>query len=567
MPNSSIVRKASSLVTPITATDWDAKGLKTPVFLNISSYSGRMNDRHQSNGAPRPVVLCILDGWGARESADDNAIALARTPIWDRYVNNYPMTRLEASSRDVGLPEGQMGNSEVGHMNIGAGRVVVQSLPQIDDAVVDGSLAANPVLNDLIGALTDSGGTCHLMGLLSPGGVHSHQNHIAALARIVAGAGVPVAVHVFLDGRDTPPSSATGYLDTFMADIADCENVWVATVSGRYFAMDRDKRWARVEKAFRVLADAVGEVSASPLDVIERAYTNGTTDEFVPPTVIGDYGGMSDGDGLLMANFRADRAREILAALDDPEFQEFARPRAIAFAARVGMTEYSATLNKRFGTLFPARSLDNILGQVVSDCGLSQLRVAETEKYAHVTFFLNGGREDVFRGEERILVPSPHVATYDLQPEMSAPEVTDKLVEAIESGRFDFIAVNYANGDMVGHTGDLQAAIKAAETVDECLGRVEAAVVQAGGAMLITADHGNLERMTDHESGQAHTAHTTNLVPAILVNPPDGVHGLKDGRLADVAPTILSLMKLSQPADMTGRSLIDFGGAKTAAAQ
>jgi 2,3-bisphosphoglycerate-independent phosphoglycerate mutase len=526
-----------------------------------------MNDSHRTNGRPCPVVLCILDGWGAREPADDNAIAMARTPNWDRYTNSFPMARLEASSRDVGLPEGQMGNSEVGHMNLGAGRVVVQSLPQIDDAVADGSLAANPVLGNLIGALKDSGGTCHLMGLLSPGGVHSHQVHIAALAKIVAGAGVPVAVHLFLDGRDTPPSSAVGYLHTFMVDITDCENVTVATVSGRYFAMDRDKRWDRVEKAFRVLADAAGEVAASPLDVIERAYANGTTDEFVLPTAIGDYRGMLDGDGLLVANFRADRAREILAALDDPNFKEFARPRAIDFAVRVGMTEYSAALNKRFGTLFPARSLNNILGQIVSDCGLTQLRIAETEKYAHVTFFLNGGREDEFRGEERILVPSPKVATYDLQPEMSASGVTDKLVEAIESGRFDFIAVNYANGDMVGHTGDLQAAIKAAETVDECLGRVEAAVVQAGGTMLVTADHGNLERMTDVESGQAHTAHTTNLVPAILVNPPDGVQGLKDGRLADVAPTILSLMKLSQPADMTGHSLIDFGGAKTAAAQ
>ena len=450
-------------------------------------------------------------------------------------------------------------------MNLGAGRVVMQELPRIGRAIATGELARNPRLLDFIAALKKSGGACHLMGLLSPGGVHSHQDHMAALARIVANAGVPVAVHAFLDGRDTPPKSALDYLAEFEVNIAGLKNVSVATVIGRYFAMDRDRRWERVAKAFAALADGQGERAGSPRAAVEAAYARGETDEFVRPSVVSAYAGMKDGDGLLMANFRADRVREILAALADPAFSGFARARVSAFAARLGMTEYSAELDRLFPALFETENLTRILGEVVADAGLRQLRIAETEKYAHVTFFLNGGREQEFPGEERILVPSPKVATYDLKPEMSAIEVTDKLVEAIGSGRFDLIVVNYANGDMVGHTGILSAAIRAAETIDACLGRLERALVEAGGAMLITADHGNCEQMADHATRQAHTAHTLNLVPAILVNGPASVAGLRDGRLCDVAPTVLGLMGLAQPGEMSGTSLLVSGSAAKAA--
>ncbi|MDO8605993.1 MAG: 2,3-bisphosphoglycerate-independent phosphoglycerate mutase [Phaeospirillum sp.] len=506
---------------------------------------------------PRPVVLCILDGWGWREDPTDNAIALADTPNWDRFLAAYPHALLQSSGLQVGLPDGQMGNSEVGHMNLGAGRVVMQDLPRIDTAVADGSLARNPALTDMIAAVKATGGVCHLMGLLSPGGVHSHQDHLAALARTVADAGVPVAVHTFLDGRDVPPSSAKGYLERFLADIAG-HDVRVATVSGRYYAMDRDQRWDRVRLAWDALVEGKGKGEAAPdaVAAVTRSYAAGKTDEFVLPTVVAGYDGMKDGDALLMGNFRADRAREILACLVDPAFDGFARPRQVVFAARLGLTEYSKGLNAFLGTLFPAESLSNILGEVLSGAGLTQLRIAETEKYAHVTFFFNGGREKVFPGEERILVPSPKVATYDLQPEMSAREVTDKLIEAIAGGGFDVVVVNFANGDMVGHTGFLDAAIAAAQTVDSCLGRLEAAVIAAGGTMLVTADHGNAEQMKDLTSGQPHTAHTTGPVPLVLVAPPAGVSAIRDGRLADVAPTMLALLGLAQPAEMNGHSLL-----------
>ncbi|WP_142849987.1 2,3-bisphosphoglycerate-independent phosphoglycerate mutase [Telmatospirillum sp. J64-1] len=507
------------------------------------------------NRRPRPVVLCILDGWGHREERDNNAIALADTPNWDRLMRDCPRSFIETSGLQVGLPEGQMGNSEVGHMNLGAGRVVMQDLPRIDQAVADGSLAANQTLIDMIGTLRDTGGVCHLMGLMSPGGVHSHQDHLAALARIVAGAGVKVMVHAFLDGRDTPPSSAKDYVAKFLADV-DGFDVAIATVSGRYYAMDRDKRWDRVQLAYDAMTLAKGERAADALGAIVQSYEAGKTDEFMLPTVIGDFTGMKDGDGLLMGNFRADRAREILAALVDPAFDGFERAARPDFSVRVGMVEYSRELNAFLPALFPAEQLTEILGEVICEHGLTQLRIAETEKYAHVTFFFNGGREQVFPGEDRILVPSPKVATYDLQPEMSAPEVTDKLVEAIDSGKYDLIVVNYANGDMVGHSGILSAAIKAAEAVDGCLGRLEQAVIRAGGVMLITADHGNAEQMADASTGQPHTAHTTGAVPLLLINAPRHVTGLRNGRLADIAPTVLSLMGLPQPAEMTGHPLL-----------
>lgn len=507
-------------------------------------------------GRPRPVVLCVLDGWGHRVECEDNAICQARTPVYDRWLKTWPHGLLNASELEVGLPQGQMGNSEVGHMNLGAGRVVMQELPRIDQAVADGSLAKNPALLDFIAALKRSGGTCHLMGLLSPGGVHAHQDHLAALARIVAASGVTVAVHAFLDGRDTPPRSAPEYLALFRSDIAGATGAALATVCGRYYAMDRDKRWERVALAYDLLVDARGERAGDAVKAVEASHAAGVTDEFVKPVVIGGYRGMKDGDGVLMANFRADRAREILAALLDPAFDGFKRGRVVKFAAALGMVEYSTALNKLLAAVFPASRLGNGLGEVVAKAGLRQLRIAETEKYAHVTFFFNGGEEAVFPNEERILVPSPKVATYDLKPEMSAFEVTDRLVDAIGSGRFDLIVANFANTDMVGHTGDLPAAIKAVEAVDRCLGRLEEAVKRAGGAMLVTADHGNAEMMHDRQTGQAHTAHTMNLVPAILVNAPKGIGRLADGRLADVAPTLIELMGLDRPAEMTGRSLI-----------
>jgi 2,3-bisphosphoglycerate-independent phosphoglycerate mutase len=517
-----------------------------------------MNDmlRQFPGGRPRPMVLCVLDGWGHRVECEDNAICQARTPVFDRWLKTWPHGLLNASELEVGLPQGQMGNSEVGHMNLGAGRVVMQELPRIDQAVADGSLARNPALVKFIAVLRKSGGTCHLMGLLSPGGVHSHQDHLAALARIVAQAGVAVAVHAFLDGRDTPPKSAPDYLAKFQSDIADAPGATIATVCGRYYAMDRDKRWERVALAYDALVDAKAPRAGDAVAAVRASHEAGVTDEFVKPVAVGAYPGMREGDGVLMANFRADRAREILAALLDPAFDGFERPRVVKFAAALGMVEYSAALNRLLDVAFPSSRLANGLGEVVAKAGLRQLRIAETEKYAHVTFFFNGGEEAVFPNEERILVPSPKVATYDLKPEMSAFEVTDRLVAAIESGRFDLIVVNYANTDMVGHTGDLKAAIKAVEAVDRCLGRLEEAVRKAGGAIFVTADHGNAEMMHDHATGQAHTAHTMNLVPAILVNAPKGVMRLADGRLADVAPTLIELMGLERPAEMTGASLL-----------
>ncbi len=502
---------------------------------------------------PKPVVLCILDGWGHAAPGACNAVSLAKAPTWRRWMAEAPHALIDASELHVGLPEGQMGNSEVGHMNIGAGRVVMQDLPRIDAAIRSGDLAGNPALAEFIDKLKASGGSCHLMGLLSPGGVHAHQMHLAALARILAAAGIEVLVHAFLDGRDTPPESARGYLADFAAETP---GIAFATVGGRYFAMDRDKRWERVALAYDCLVDGAGERAASADAAVASAYARGETDEFVRPTAIGSYAGMRDGDGLLMGNFRADRARQILAALLDPEFAGFARRRRPRFAAALGMSEYSTELNRFLATLFPPADLSDTLGEILARAGRHQLRIAETEKYAHVTFFFNGGEERQFPGEERILVPSPKVATYDLKPEMSAYEMTDKLVAAIDSGRFDFVVVNFANTDMVGHSGKLAPAIAAVEAVDRCLGRLEAAVRGAGGALLVTADHGNAEMMCDPITGGPHTAHTLNRVPLVLINAPTGITALEDGELADIAPTLLALLGLPQPAAMTGHSLL-----------
>ncbi len=509
-----------------------------------------------SRPRPRPLVLCILDGWGERAADADNAIESAKTPVWHRLMARWPHARLQASEHHVGLPDGQMGNSEVGHTNLGAGRVVVQDLPRIDAAIASGELARMPALRNFIAALKKSGGTAHLFGLLSPGGVHSHQHQIAALARILAEAGVPVAVHAVLDGRDTPPKSALSCVADFEREVAGLAGLRIATVVGRYYAMDRDQRWDRVERAYRLLITGEGEAASTAAAAIKAGYARGETDEFVQPAAVGGYRGVQDGDGLLLANFRADRVREIAGALLDPDFSGFSRGRRIHFAAAVGLVEYSTELSPRLATLFPPEKLDDTFGEIISKAGLSQLRIAETEKYAHVTFFFNGGRETVFAGEERILVPSPRIATYDQQPAMSAPAVTDKVVEAIESGRFDVIVLNYANADMVGHTGRLDAAIAAVETLDHCLGRLAAAVEAAGGTLVVTADHGNAETMRDPTTGEPHTAHTLNPVPLMVVNPPAAIEHMRDGTLADVAPTLLSLLSLPQPAAMRGHSLI-----------
>lgn len=512
----------------------------------------------------KPVVLCILDGWGYRDQQKDNAIKLGNTPVYDRLWNTVPRAWLKTSGLAVGLPDGQMGNSEVGHMNLGGGRVVLQDLPRIDKAVETGELAKNPELVSFIDALKASGGTAHLMGLMSPGGVHSHQDHMAALVNIIAAQGVPVRVHAFMDGRDTPPKSAVPFLEKFEADIAGVADAKLATATGRYWALDRDKRWDRVEKAYKALVSASGEqIANSAIEAIEAAYTRGENDEFVAPTVIGDYSGMKDGDGLLMANFRADRAREILTGLVDPAFDGFNREKTVKFAARAGMVEYSSAHNEFLTVLFPSENIKNSLGETLANLGIPQLRIAETEKYAHVTFFFNGGAEQPFEGEDRTLIPSPDVATYDLKPEMSAHEVTDDLVAAIKSGKYGAIIVNYANPDMVGHTGVLSAAIKAVETIDGCLGRLEEAVKEAGAAMIITADHGNVEMMTDETTGQPHTAHTNFDVPALLVN---HEATFKDGALADVSPTLLSIMGVAQPVEMTGTNLVSNAGEARATA-
>jgi 2,3-bisphosphoglycerate-independent phosphoglycerate mutase len=509
-----------------------------------------------NESAPRPVVLCILDGWGHRPAPADNAVTAARKPNYDRLVATCPQALIDASELYVGLPTGQMGNSEVGHMNLGGGRVVMQDLPRIDQAIQDGSLAANADLRAFIDKLKKSKSTCHVMGLVSPGGVHSHQHQIAALANIVAEAGVPVIAHAFLDGRDTPPKSARDYLADFTKSFKSGLPIRIGTVSGRFYAMDRDKRWDRVTKAYETLVNAQGEHATTADEAVTKGYAADLTDEFVLPTVIGDYAGMKDGDGVLMGNFRADRAREMLTALLDPQFDGFNRSRLVSFAAALGLVEYSSALNEFLGTLFPSEPVKMGLGETVSRAHRKQLRIAETEKYAHVTFFFNGGEERVFDGEERILVPSPKVATYDLKPEMSAFEVTDKLVEAINSKKFDLVVVNYANTDQVGHSGVFAAAVKAVEVVDTCIGRVMEAVKRVGGCLLVTADHGNVEQMFDPETGQPHTQHTLNRVPALLYNGPADVRSLADGRLADVAPTVLRLMGLPQPAEMTGTSLL-----------
>lgn len=503
---------------------------------------------------PRPVVLLILDGWGHREETADNALALAELPNWRGLLARCPHTLIHTEGKYVGLPDGQMGNSEVGHMNLGAGRIVYQDLTRVDAAIEDGSFFANPELVAACAAAKADGGTLHVMGLLSPGGVHSHEQHLFAMLELAHRAGVPqVAVHAFLDGRDTPPQSARASLEALQALCARLGNARIASVGGRYFAMDRDKRWDRVQRAWEAIVEARAEYrAADALTALEAAYARGETDEFVAPTVLEGAGPMHDGDAVVFMNFRADRARQLTAAFVDPGFTGFAARRPV-LSRFVCLTEYDAALPA--AVAFPPEDLRNTFGEVVAEAGLTQLRIAETEKYAHVTFFFSGGREAPFAGEERILISSPKVATYDLQPQMSLPELTERLVEAIASGGFDAIVCNIANPDMVGHSGILEAAIRAAEAVDVALGRIVAAVRAAGGALIITADHGNLEMMRDPETGQPHTAHTVGPVPLVYVGDRN-VSLRAGGALRDVAPTLLDLMRLPQPAAMTGHSLL-----------
>ncbi len=499
-----------------------------------------------------PVALVILDGLGLRAQREGNAVALANTPTLDRLTATVPMATLRTHGPDVGLPEGQMGNSEVGHMNIGAGRVVMMDLPKIDAAIGDGCFANRPALRAHIDTLKASGGTCHLMGILSPGGVHAHQRHLAHAARLIASEGIEVRLHLIGDGRDVPPRSIEGYWTTLQADLGDDSRIRVATLSGRFYVLDRDNRWDRVKRAYDAIAQGKGEHANTVTEAITAVYARDETDEFIAPTVIGDYSGIAPGDGILCVNYRTDRAREILAALADPAFDAYDRPTP-TLAAATGMVEYSDAHAAYMTAIFPDETIEDTLGQVVARAGLRQLRLAETEKYPHVTFFFNGGVETPNEAEDRHMAPSPKVATYDLAPEMSAREVTDRLVSAIRSGEYDFIVTNYANPDMVGHTGDLDAAIKAVETVDFDLGEAIAAIKAVGGSMLICADHGNCETMIDPETGGPHTAHTLNEVPVWLVG---GKGELAAGRLADVAPTLLALLGIDQPIAMTGQSLI-----------
>ncbi len=503
---------------------------------------------------PKPVVLCILDGWGLREEREGNAPVLANTPNFDRIMDTCPSATLITHGPDVGLPKGQMGNSEVGHTNIGAGRVVAMDLGAIDLAIEDGSFAKNEALQDFVSKLKDTGGTAHLMGVISDGGVHGHINHVIAALETVTAAGIPTVLHAITDGRDVAPDSAMEYFDTLLAALP--KGATIGTVVGRYYALDRDNRWERVSTAYDAMIHGKGVATATDAKAaIQQSYDNDTLDEFIPATVIGDYTGVAENDGFFCLNFRADRAREILAAIGQPRFDEFDVGERPALAGLLGMVQYSDDHNTYMTTAFPKREIVNTLGEWVSKQGKTQFRLAETEKYPHVTFFLNGGKEVPENGEDRFMPKSPKVATYDLQPEMSSEEVTDKFVAAIEKG-YDLIVTNFANPDMVGHTGDLQAAMDACAAVDTGLGRVMDALEQAGGTMIVTADHGNCETMIDPETGGPHTAHTTNLVPVALVGGPKDAT-LHTGRLADLAPTLLQLMGLPKPDEMTGESLID----------
>ncbi len=501
----------------------------------------------------KPLVLCILDGWGERENTPDNAISNANLKNWNYILSKYPHTTIQASEENVGLPSGQMGNSEVGHMNIGAGRIVKQTLPRINQAFYERSVQDIPSFISLIEKLQYTGGTCHIMGLLSPGGVHSHQDHLVGLILLLSEAGIPVVVHAFLDGRDTPPQSARDYLESFLNICQSFVGVSIGTISGRYYSMDRDKRWDRTELSYNAIVNADAKHFNGVLDAIDFSYQTGITDEFVKPSVIGNYNGIKDEDAVFMFNFRSDRVRQILSSLVDPDF-DFFPVKKINFCSKIGMTSYSEKLDQYFDILFPSEKIKKTLGEIISDNGMNQLRIAETEKYAHVTFFFNGGVESNYPGEDRILINSPKVSTYDLKPEMSAREVTKKLLAALDEDKYDFIVLNFANSDMLGHTGIQSAAEKAVEVVDDCIGLLKDKILSKEGTLIITADHGNAEQMIDGD--KPHTAHTMNPVPFVVVsqNTPDALK--ETGKLADIAPTVLQLLEIKKTKLMTGESLI-----------
>lgn len=503
----------------------------------------------------RPLALIILDGWGYSEDPRHNAIMAADTPVWDQLWQQYPHTLINASGAGVGLPGEQMGNSEVGHLNIGAGRVVYQEFTRIGQAIKTGSFFENSTLTDGVDVAVNNGGAVHVMGLLSDGGVHSHVEHIQAMVKLAAQRGAQkIYVHAFLDGRDTPPRSAHKALAAMESTYAELGIGKTASLIGRFYAMDRDQRWNRVEQAYRLISDGEAEFQADSAQAgLDAAYARDENDEFVKATVIGDTVKIHDGDSVFFMNFRADRARELSECFIKNGFDAFAKPRDIKLSAFVTLTEYKKDFDAP--AAYPPEKFNNLLGEYLAQQGLHQLRIAETEKYAHVTFFFNGGRDAPYEGEERILVPSPKVDTYDQQPEMNAPEVADQLVKAIHSNKFDVIICNFANADMVGHTGNFAAAVKAVETLDNCLGRIWSALKEAGGEMLVTADHGNAEKMQDDEKGQAHTAHTSNLVPLLYAGRPGKC--TPQGNLSDIAPTMLSLMNLPIPAEMSKHLLVE----------
>lgn len=503
----------------------------------------------------RPLALIIMDGWGYSDDPDNNAVLAAHTPVWDKLWQHYPHTLIHASGQGVGLPGDQMGNSEVGHLNLGAGRVVYQEFTRISKAIEEGTFFQNKTLTNAVDKAVEKDKAVHIFGLLSDGGVHSHEEHIHAMVKLAAERGADkIFVHAFLDGRDTPPQSAQSGIDKLENVFSSLGKGRFASIIGRFYAMDRDKRWNRVEAAYRLVAEGEAEFHAdSASEALNNAYAREETDEFVKATTVGEPVRIEDGDSVVFMNFRSDRARELTECFIQPDFDGFEKPRDIQLADYVTLTEYKKDYTAPIA--FPNEKMNNILGAYLSSLGLKQLRIAETEKYAHVTFFFNGGLDTPFDGEDRILIPSPKVETYDQQPEMSAPEVADKLAEAISSEKYDVIICNFANADMVGHTGNFDAAVKAVETLDSCLGQVWSALEQVGGEMIVTADHGNAERMVNHETGQAHTAHTNNVVPLLFAGRDAVCH--EHGTLSDIAPTMLNLLELPIPAEMSKHLLIE----------
>jgi 2,3-bisphosphoglycerate-independent phosphoglycerate mutase len=510
---------------------------------------------------PKPVILTILDGWGIGNEESNNSIYQADIPTWHYLMQNYPHTEIITSGEAVGLPKGQMGNSEVGHMTIGSGRVILQDLERINQAFLSKEIEHNKYILSLINDLYNSNKTCHIMGLCSDGGVHSHIDHIKGITELLANKNIDIKLHLFLDGRDTSPDSGIIYIEEMEKLVQKYPHVSIATITGRYYAMDRDKNWDRTKLAYDAIISGHGAITDSFINAINTNYKNNITDEFITPLVNKDYQGAKENDSLIMINFRADRALQILDSITDVNFTNFIRSKSILFNHYIGFSHYSEKLSKYFQTLFDKAKTVNTLGEIIAKSGKSQLRVAETEKYAHVTFFFNAGYEQPYENEDRILIPSPNVKTYDLKPEMSATELTDAVISAIEKDHYDLIILNYANADMVGHSGNLQATIKAIETLDKCLARLVEEINKIDGVMIITADHGNAESMIDSHNGKIITSHTTNPVPLLLIGKmiDKSKISLYQGSLQDIAPTILDIMDIDKPIEMKGSSLINYG--------